>query len=238
MVLTFEDRPSDSPFIERVWRSRSEAGGAFLSIAQANLELVVSRTPGQTLVIVRGPETRPSLSPVPANGRWFGVRFALGVHMLRWPTTALLDHSSLILPVSYDGRFWLDGAAWDLPSYDDAEVFVDRLARRGVIARDPVVAAVLEGDRDAATRRSVQRHFLQATGMTHTALRQIQRARFAADLLRAGAPILDAVFEAGYFDQAHLTRSLRGLIGQTPARIARREAQLSFLYKTDPPALV
>ena len=39
---------------------------------------------------------------------------------------------------------------------------------------------------------------------------------------------------AGFFDQAHLTRSLRSLIGETPARVARRERQLSFLYKTDP----
>lgn len=46
----------------------------------------------------------------------------------------------------------------------------------------------------------------------------------------------DAVFEAGYFDHAHLTLSLSRFIGQTPAQIAdpRRPAQLSFLYKTAP----
>jgi len=37
---------------------------------------------------------------------------------------------------------------------------------------------------------------------------------------------------AGYFDQPHLTRSLRRLIGLTPTNIARGERQLSFLYKT------
>ena len=49
-----------------------------------------------------------------------------------------------------------------------------------------------------------------------------------------GAGIGETVHLAGYYDQAHLTRSLRRLIGQTPARIRRHEAQLSFLYKTDP----
>jgi methylphosphotriester-DNA--protein-cysteine methyltransferase len=68
--------------------------------------------------------------------------------------------------------------------------------------------------------------------MTHGQFRQIQRARLATNLLQAGAPILDTVHEAGYFDQAHLTRSLRLLIGQTPLRIARQDKQLSFLYKT------
>ena len=82
------------------------------------------------------------------------------------------------------------------------------------------------------TVRSVQRHFRRTTGMTQGQFRQIQRARLATNLLRDGAPILDTVHEAGYFDQAHLTRSLKVLIGQTPASIARREAQLSFLYKT------
>ncbi|MGH7511433.1 MAG: helix-turn-helix domain-containing protein [Gemmatimonadales bacterium] len=81
-------------------------------------------------------------------------------------------------------------------------------------------------------RRTVQRHFLLATGMTHRTWRQIQRARHAAVLLRSGASIAEAVHQAGYYDQAHLTRSLTRRIGTTPARIQRQERQLSFLYKT------
>jgi len=50
--------------------------------------------------------------------------------------------------------------------------------------------------------------------------------------LRSGVSIGDTVDEAGFFDQAHLSHSLRRLIGLTPARIAREEQQLSFLYKT------
>jgi len=232
MILNFEDRPSDSPFIERVWRSRSEAGGPFLSVAMANLELVVIRLPDLTLVILRGPETRASLAECPPNGRWTGIRFAPGVYFPSLPTARLLDHNNLDLAVSYDGKFWFEDAAWDLPGYDNAEAFVARLARRGAIARDPAVAAALAGDRHALTARSVQRHFRHATGMTHGLFRQIERARHAADLLRSGISILDAVHEAGYFDQAHLNRSLKGLIGLTPARLLRQESQLSLLYKT------
>jgi AraC-like DNA-binding protein len=46
--------------------------------------------------------------------------------------------------------------------------------------------------------------------------------------------ILDTVYQAGYFDQAHLTRSLRRFIGQTPAQLMdkNRSEQLSFLYNT------
>ncbi len=51
-----------------------------------------------------------------------------------------------------------------------------------------------------------------------------------------GVSILDAVHEAGYFDQSHLTRSLKHFIGLTPAQIIdeARAVPLSFLYKTAP----
>ncbi len=232
MFITFEDRPSDSPFIERVWRCHSDRGGPFLSVATSNLELVVTRLAGQTMVTLRGPETRATIVECPPNGRWNAIRFRPGVYLPRLPTALLLDHRNLNLPVASDRTFWLEGGRWELPDFENAETLVARLARAGVIARDAAVEGVMQGDRQALTRRSVQRHFLHATGMTHGLHRQIERARHAANLLRAGSPILDAVHDAGYFDQAHLSRSLKGLIGQTPAKILRQEAQLSFLYKT------
>ena len=71
-----------------------------------------------------------------------------------------------------------------------------------------------------------------ATGITHRRLLTIERARRAAMLLREGVSILDTVHQAGYFDQAHLTRAVRALIGTTPAELSRGTQQLSFLYKT------
>jgi hypothetical protein len=234
MFLTFEDRPSDSPFIERVWRAHSAGGGVFLSIAEGNLELVVTRLPGLTRVTLRGPVTTPSMVDCPPNGQWIAVRFRLGTYLPRLPTALLMNHNSLDLPLTADDRFWFEGAAWEIPAFENAEVFVQRLARSGAIARDPAVGATILGDRQALTLRSVQRHFLRATGMTRNQVRQIERARFAVDLLRNGSSVLDVVHDAGYFDQAHLTRSLRQLTGQTPVKILRQEVQLSFLYKTAP----
>jgi AraC-like DNA-binding protein len=52
-------------------------------------------------------------------------------------------------------------------------------------------------------------------------------------LLREGAPIADVVWQCGFYDHAHLTRSLRQWIGKTPTEINRAETQLSFLYKTE-----
>lgn len=70
MVITFAGRPSDSPYIEQVWCSRSDEGGRFVSVAEGRLELVVSRLPGLTMVSLRGPETQPTMMdcPLQANG--------------------------------------------------------------------------------------------------------------------------------------------------------------------------
>lgn len=234
MFIHFDaDRASDSPFVERVWRCHSEGGGKFLAVASSHWEFVVTRLRGEVAVTLHGPETRAREVDCPADGEWFAIRFKAGTYMPALPVGKLLDGNDVNLAPAWRDRFRLGGESWQIPDFGNAEDFVARLARRDILRRDPAVAAALEGDEQAVTRRSTQRHFLYATGMTHSALRQIERARHATQLLREGMPPSDAAYAAGYFDQAHLTRSLRSLIGLTPARIARAERQLSFLYKTD-----
>jgi AraC-like DNA-binding protein len=230
--LNFEERLSDSPFVERVWRSWSGAGGRFVSVATTNLELVVSKVRGRMVATVRGPEMRPSIADCPSDGAWVAIRFRPGVHLRPLPTALLLDGRNLHLPVGSDSRFVLLGADLESPSFENAEAFVASLVRAGLLARDEAVEAAIAADGQILTPRSIQRRFLKATGMTFSHLRQVRRARQAAVMLRNGASILDTAFETGYFDQAHLTRSLKAYIGQTPAMIARAEQQLSFLYKT------
>ena len=94
---------------------------------------------------------------------------------------------------------------------------VDRLVRRELIVRDEIVGGVVEGRPWAISPRSVQRHFLQATGMTAKRLQQIQRARQAMELLQAGRRAVDVALELGYADQPHLTRLLKAIMGKTPA---------------------
>ena len=231
-ILVFEDRASDSPFVERVWRSHSTRAGSFLSLASTHCGLVVTRQRGRVRVTLRGPETKATIADCPADGEWLGIQFALGTFLPRYPAAVLRDRQDVDLPGATSGAFWLQGTAWELPSFENAEGLVARLVRAGVIARDPAVKASLCGEWEALSRRSAQRHFLHATGMTHRAYRQIERARFATSLLRQGISIQEAVHRAGYFDQAHLTRAFRSLVGETPAQVRRQERQLSLLYKT------
>jgi len=58
VIIFEEDRPSDSPFVERIWRCHSEGAHPFVSIAESRCELVVSKMGGQVVLTVRGPETK------------------------------------------------------------------------------------------------------------------------------------------------------------------------------------
>jgi AraC-like DNA-binding protein len=98
---------------------------------------------------------------------------------------------------------------------------VDNLVRNGVLVRDPLVDTVLRDRLQGLSPRTVRYRFLRATGLSQCHIRQIERAQQAATLLQRGNPISDAVHEVGYFDQPHLTRSLKKWIGHTPAQILR-----------------
>jgi len=234
-MLVFEaDRPSDSPYVERVWRCHSEDGGSFVSIAECRSELVIARHRGRVTVTLRGPETRATRLSYPPDAEWLGIRLKPGAFLPSRPTGALVD-GGVTLPEAMRASFWLDGSAWQVPDYENADTFAAWLVRAGLLVIDPAVPASLRGEPTDASPRTVQRRFLRATGVTRGAARQIERARYAALLLKGGDSIADATHGAGYFDQAHLTRSLKRLIGQTPAELrGAGSEQLSFLYKTEP----
>lgn len=233
-VLKFDERESDSPVVERVWTARSERAGMFSSIAASHWEMVVTRHRGRTSLTVRGPETKATRAECPAGGEWVAIRFKVGTFWPECLPATLRDRNDLTLPAAGARSFWLNGSTWEYPTFDNADTFVDRIVRQGIVGRDAIVERAVSGEARACSLRSVQRRFRRATGITHAAYRSIERARAAANLLRSGVPIVDVAHRTGYFDQAHLTRSLKHLIGQTPAHIADATRQLSFLYKTAP----
>ncbi|MET9338273.1 helix-turn-helix domain-containing protein [Nonomuraea sp. NPDC003804] len=233
MGLAVESRSSDSPYIERVWRSSSDDVGRMTSVATARWDLVFWDHRGQIHVAIQGPESRASTAPVPEEATFFGIIFSLGTSMPHLPVGGLVD-GSVELPDATRRSFQLKGSAWRLPDYDNAEEFVGRMAREGVLDRDPIVAAVLRGGSPEVSERTVQRRFVAATGLTRGAVRQIDRARRAAVLIQEGVPAHDVIDRLGYFDQPHLARSLARYVGRTATQLRDRDAPepLSLLYKT------
>lgn len=234
MALESEDRPSDSPYIARVWRGRSSGIERMTSVATSNWELVVWRRHGCVHVGVRGPETAASMADVPDESESFGISFSHGTSMPHLPTARLVD-AHLESPHATAKAFVCRGDEWALPDFENAEEFVTGLVRAGVLVRDPLVDDVVAGEQPRVGARSVQRRVGAATGLTSGAIRQIERARQAAILLGEGAAPLDVVHRLGYYDQPHLARSLTRFIGRTATQLRRHAAAepLSLLYKTE-----
>jgi AraC-like DNA-binding protein len=236
MIFTLEDRLSDSPFVERIWRARSERTGSFRSIAMSGWEMVVTRHNGNVTFTVRGPESKATgLLVSDVGAEYFGIRFKIGTVMPHLPASSLVD-KDINLPDASSKSFWMNGSAWQYPDFNNADTFLDRLDRNGLLAHNPVIETALQGQLKDLSIRTTRRHFLRTTGLSQSTIRQIERARYATVLLQEGMPILDVVYEAGYYDQPHMTKSLKYFIGQTPAEIMQRDGpeQLSFLYKTEP----
>lgn len=232
MAIVFDDRPSDSADIERVWRSHSDADDRMTSIATAHWTVVSWRAGREWRVAVQGPETGPTTAPVPPDTEFVGIRLSLGTALELLTTDRLVDQDVEFPDVSrHSVRMF--GHTMPLPAADDAEDFVQRLVEAGVIVRCPMVRDVLRGWSPDVTDRTVRRRFRTATGLTPGAARQIERAREAATLIRSGAPIADVAHDLGYYDQPHLARALNRFIGHTATELRTGAAgQLSLLYKT------
>jgi hypothetical protein len=218
-LFVMDEWGSDSGFVERAWRTHSEPEPAFISIAASHWQIVVTTQRDLTQITLRGPETRATVTAIPADAEFFGIVFSLGTFMPAIPLARLVDRT-VTLPAATPSSVWVDGSRWEIPTPGNADVFVDRLVRQGLVVRDPVVAESLQAaDVDGVSTRTLQRRVARATGLTRRTIRQIARAEQAVEALGRGLSPPDAALLLGYADQAHLIRSLKRFMGQTPGQV-------------------
>jgi hypothetical protein len=222
MNVRRDSRPSDSRlagrFVERITRVVYGADTHDVTTPDGCWDLVVMKLRGRVAVLQTGVITRPVALDYRAGDEYLCISFRPGVFMPRLPGVEMVDRGRL-RPLSSTRAFHLDSEVLEIPTFANAESMVERLVRREIITRDEIVEGVVDGRPRAISPRSVQRHFLQALGLSPKQLAQIQRARQAVTLLRQGRPMVDVALEIGYADQPHLTRSLKRIMGQTPGQI-------------------
>lgn len=188
------------------------------SVASETWGLVFWRQGAAAFAAATGPETRAGSAPVPDEADFVGIQFAVGTSLRIAPASSLVD-SGIELPVASRSRFWLGADRWAMPAADEAEQFVARLVAVGALVRDSLVQEVLDGRPFHGTRRTLERRFRAATGLTRGAIGQIERARAATDLLGAGCATIEVVERLGFYDEPHLARSLRRYVGRTATQL-------------------
>jgi AraC-like DNA-binding protein len=220
MTTLRAERFSDSPLVEKVAEiNYGEATREWLT-PDGRWELVVMRSSAGTMVFQTGLLSRPLQLDYAAGDSLLAISFKPGVFVPRAPGIEMLDRA-LERPLVGARAFAMDGETLEIPTFENADMLVHRLVRKGLLVRDELVEGATSGDLRAISQRSIQRHFLLATGMTPKQFEQVQRACRAVDLLRSGMAPAAVALEAGYSDQPHLTRALKSIIGQTPAAMVR-----------------
>lgn len=220
MSITHEQRLSDSPYVETVTHGWTMSDGSSIRPAESNWHMVFVKAQGRTHSLLVGPLPTAGKATWGAGAEILWVKFKLGVFMPHIPVREILDGEKPFQEAA-SKSFWLKSAAWELPDFENADTFVNKLVRDEILAMDPVVDAVLNDQLLDVSARTMRHHFLRATGMTRSRIFQMKQAQQAKALLQQGTSILDTVYETGYFDQPHLTRALKQFIGYTPAQIAQ-----------------
>jgi hypothetical protein len=224
----YEERASSSPYIQFVWRATAKESGSFVDLAH-DFWVLVFRTGGeQTEVLLTGPVTQPEPIYYRAGQTNWGIVLKAHVFVRGLAKKDTLN-ARTPLPMANDGSFMLRGHQLSMPTYETAEAFVGELVKHDILVASPVIAKALDGAPPAMSTRHLQRHYATATGLTQRQLQQIQRARHAFVLLTQGESIAKAATDAGYADQAHMTRSLKLLAGQTPGQIIKDYLSLTIV---------
>lgn len=189
---------------------------------------------------VAGPDTLPYL--VTSQRTFVGLRFRPGAApgLLGVPASDLLDQNVALRDLW--GRM-ADELAERLAGGDLAlapRLLEDAiLARRNAsaTARDPLIAELLArlsrtrgpapdvlqlSERLAVSERTLRRRCVSAIGYGPKMLDRVLRFRRAVRLVHARTPLVAAAHQAGYADQAHLTRELQHLGGLTPGELRRQ----------------
>lgn len=119
----------------------------------------------------------------------------------------------------------------DAPALDDAP---DRLAE--ALSRPSAMPIQAWSERQGVARQTVFRNFRAVYGVSPTRYRVEARVRRAWRLIVTGEHCLtEAALQAGYADQAHMSRHVKALTGRTPGDwVAHARLHHSFKPEAEP----
>jgi AraC-like DNA-binding protein len=212
--------PALAGLVRCVWEREVIADGTVPVLPDGCIDLVV-REEG---VVIAGPDTRPAPTAVRAGERIQGLRFrpgaagaALGVpaHELRDLRVALADVWGPRAGEPPDLEALGAAIARRAAPPDRAVLAAAALLARRPDAQVPAVAAHV-----GLSERQLRRRFADGTGLAPKAFARVARFQRALALARGGVALARVAADAGYADQAHLTREVRTLAGRPPSALA------------------
>jgi len=214
----FSSRSSPLDAIDTVWTAHAQADGVYNATPDGSWDLIhIEKPTGEHLVFLTGQQTQPASVPYVTGEISVVISFAAHFFLQSGP---LPPDGPVIEFLSVGaGRFSLAHIDLPLPTYDNAEIIAHELLSARILRADPIVTGALGPTPFATSERSLQRHFRETTGLSQRDFEQIRRAQNAVRLLQAGGKPADVAIEAGYADQAHMTKSVKRIMGRLPTKV-------------------
>jgi hypothetical protein len=219
MSQKHERRTSESPYIDSVWQSAAMSDGTYLVTPDGSWDLIAAiKADGSRVVFITGQASRAERLDYKRGEQSVVIQFAAGAYLTSFKGAPFTD-SFVTLPLADDMHFQLDGHTFAWPTFENAEELIEQMVRLGVLASDIIVKSELDGTPKAASKRSIERHFKETTGLTSKKLADIRRAQEAVRMLKGGKDPAATAADAGYYDQPHLSRSLKKLMDSLPSDV-------------------
>ena len=209
-------RPSALPYVT-AWHSVTPPGaGPSRILPDGCLDLIWN----EGIVFVAGPDTTAQLAAPRPGSRSFALRFGggTGPGVLGVPGSELVDQRVSLADL------WPAAEVREIAEAADPAGALAAAATRRWQPPDPVMVALAAGARSARpvgviaeagglSERQLRRRSLTSYGYGPKTLHRIFRMRRAVALARAGRAFAAVAADAGYADQAHLSRDVRDLAG-------------------------
>lgn len=221
MSYTYEDRRPNSLYVDKIWHTYTTSDGVFTAGLDGNWDIIIFKDAETIRVTVNGVGKHAVEVPYTAGVDSVGIALKPGVFLQDFKGKDIVD-SQHTLSRGNVPYVKIGGHLFKVPDFDSAEVFIQELVEKGLLLVNPVVLPYDNKNLPGTSDRSLRRHTMSITGLSPYFFHQIQRAQHATRLLQQGVPIAHAAIEAGYTDQAHMTKAVKMLMGLTPAQIVAR----------------
>ncbi len=218
MVQKHTHRPSPHPWVDTVWQTVCLSEGVYKATPDGSWDLIRSVAPdGKSFVFLSGQATEPVEVPYLEGESSVVISFAAHVYLAG---DREVRTGAAIRPLEVrSDQFLLDGIALPLPTFQNAESLVDEMIGAGLLLSDDIVAKAFTAKPRAASRRSVQLHFKNTTGITQKDFQLIRRAQDAVRRLKDGENAAAVAVDLGYADQPHMIKSIKKIMGALPSNL-------------------
>lgn len=198
MGFTYEEKLSQLPLVDFIWRTQDLAEGVYVASADARWDMIFTRShDGKTRSLLCGPAFKTARVPYSPGNKHIDICYKPWAIFTDIPITAMLN-VTIALPMPSDDTFVMQGITWKMPIHENVDQFVAEQEKRGLLKADPIIRDVLENKPVEISLRSVQRHFVKTIGMSPRRVRQINSARTAVKLLQQGRTLSEVAYKLGY----------------------------------------